>query len=61
MGKLNSAKGYDIFGNAITQILDKHKEWKGVVFGDEPREDLLYNHKNLKILGFKDNNYNYNS
>ena len=57
VGKLNMAKGYDIFGNAITQILDKHPNWKAKVFGDEPREQLLYNHKNLKILGFKDNKY----
>jgi len=57
VGKLNIAKGYDIFGNAITQILDKHPNWTAKVFGDEPREQLSYNHKNLKILGFKNNKY----
>ena len=55
VGKLNIAKGYDIFGNAITKILDKHPSWRAKVFGDEPREQLSYNHKNLKILGFKNN------
>ena len=57
VGKLNLAKGYDIFGNAITQILDKHPSWTAKVFGDEPREQLTYSHKNLKILGFKNNKY----
>ena len=57
VGKLNSAKGYDLFGTAITKILDKHNDWKAVVIGDEPREKLIYKHKNLKIAGFKRNDY----
>jgi len=57
VGKLNRAKGYDLFGEAVIRILDKHKDWKAKVFGDEPREQLIYKHKNLKILGFKDNNF----
>ena len=52
-GKLNSAKGYDIFGEAIVKILDKYPDWKSNVFGDEPREKLFYKHKNLKLMGFK--------
>ena len=57
VGKLNSAKGYDLFGNAIIRILNKHKDWKGVVIGDEPREKHIFKHKNLKILGFKSHKY----
>ena len=57
VGRLNKSKGYDLFGKAVIQILDKHKEWKGVVFGDEPREDLFFDHSRLKIMGFKDNNF----
>ena len=57
IGKLNRAKGYDIFGDAIIKILNKHNDWKAKVIGDEPREKLIYNHKNLKILGFKSNKY----
>jgi len=57
VGKLNSAKGYDLFGNAIQKILDKHHDWKAVVIGDEPREKLIFKHKNLKILGFKTNKF----
>ena len=57
VGKLNSAKGYDIFGETICKILDKYKDWKAVVIGDEPRENLIFKHKNLKILGFQKNDY----
>ena len=57
IGKLNSAKGYDLFGGAIKKILDKHSDWKAIVIGDEPREKLIFKHKNLKILGFKRNKF----
>ena len=57
IGKLNTAKGYDLFGDAIIKILNKHKNWKAIVIGDEPREKLIFKHKNLKILGFKNNNF----
>ena len=57
VGKLNSAKGYDIFGESIIKILNKYKDWKAVIIGDEPREKLFYSHKNLKILGFKKNEF----
>ena len=57
VGKLNRAKGYDLFGQAIIPILNKHPDWKAKVFGDEPREQLFFNHKNLQILGFKNNKY----
>ena len=53
VGKLNSAKGYDIFGNAVLKILNKYPDWKAIVMGDEPREKLSFNHKNLKVLGFQ--------
>ena len=53
VGKLNSAKGYDIFGEAIIKILNKNPDWKSIVIGDEPREKLIYKHKNLKILDFQ--------
>ena len=56
VGKLNSAKGYDLFGKAILRILHKYPDWKSVVIGDEPREKLYFNHKNLKVLGFQNHN-----
>ncbi len=53
VGKLNSAKGYDLFGAAILKILNKHKDWRALVIGDEPREKLIFKHNNLNILGFQ--------
>ncbi len=54
VGKLNTAKGYDIFGKAIIRILDKYPNWKSLVIGDEPREKIFFHHPNLKNLGFQD-------
>ncbi len=53
VGKLNKAKGYDLFGDAICKILNNHKDWNAIVAGDEPREKLNFNHQRLKILGFQ--------
>jgi glycosyltransferase involved in cell wall biosynthesis len=53
VGKLNKAKGYDIFCDAITTILDKYPDWSAAVFGDEPREEINVYHKKLKVFGFK--------
>jgi|TARA_B110000211_G_C14088129_1_gene557631 glycosyltransferase involved in cell wall biosynthesis len=53
VGKLNKAKGYDVFGSAIIEILDRHKNWEAIVIGDEEREKIYFNHKRLKLLGFK--------
>ena len=54
VGKLNKAKGYDLFGNVIIKILNKYPKWKSNVYGDEPREKLSYSHKNLNIKGFQE-------
>ena len=53
VGKLNKAKGYDIFVKSITKILDKYKDWKAIIIGDEKREKIYLKHKNATILGFK--------
>jgi len=57
VGKLNTAKGYDVFGEAIIEILNKYNQWKAVVIGDEQREIINFTHERLKIIGFKSNNY----
>jgi len=49
-GKLNSSKGYDIFGKSIIKILDKHKNWEALAIGNEPREKFNFKHANFKIL-----------
>ena len=52
VGKLNKAKGYDVFGAAIIDILNQFKDWKALVIGDEEREKIEFKHERLKILGF---------
>lgn len=55
VGKLNTAKGYDLFGNAIIKILSKYPEWKATVIGDEPRENIKFDHPRLDIKGYTNN------
>ena len=49
-GKLNSSKGFDLYGKAVVKILDKYKSWNAIAIGNEPREKFNFNHKNFKIL-----------
>ena len=56
VGKLNSAKGYDIFCKSIVKILNKYPNWKALVIGDEPREKIFAKHQNLQLLGFQPHN-----
>ena len=56
VGKLNRAKGYDIFCKSISKILNKHPDWKAKVIGDEKREQIFLRHKNADILGFLKHN-----
>ena len=52
VGKLNTSKGYDIYKDAITKILDEFKEWKAYSIGDEDRKRPYINHQNHHELGF---------
>ena len=52
VGKLNKAKGYDIFTAAIKQILKKYPDWKAKIIGDEKREKIILNHRNADLMGF---------
>ena len=56
VGKLNSAKGFDLFAKSIVKILDEFPDWKAIVAGDEPRENINVYHKNLNNLGFQTHN-----
>ena len=56
VGKLNKAKGYDVFASSILEILKKYPDWKAKVIGDEKREKINLNHRNAEILGFKKHN-----
>ncbi len=52
VGKLNRAKGYDVFSKAIVKILNKYPDWKAKIIGDEKREKIRLNHNNADVLGF---------
>ena len=52
VGKLNSAKGYDVFAKSIKKILNKYPDWRAKIIGDEKREKIILKHKNADILGF---------
>ena len=45
IGKLNASKGYDIYKDAITKILDLNKTWNAYSIGDESRDRPHINHK----------------
>ena len=52
VGKLNKSKGYHLFGEAILEILKKHKSWKAISIGDEKRKRPIFYHNNFKELGY---------
>ena len=52
VGKLNYAKGYDLFGSAIIKILNKYPDWRANVVGDEPREKITIEHPRINHMGF---------
>ena len=56
VGKLNKAKGYDIFTKSIEKVLNKYPDWQAKIIGDEKREDIKLSHKNAHILGFLNHN-----
>ncbi len=56
VGKLNRSKGFDLFGNAVIKILDEFKDWKCIVYGDEPREKIDFNHNRFIHKGYRPNN-----
>jgi len=52
VGKLNFAKGYDIYSKAIPKILNEFPNWKAFSLGDEQRRSIYLNHKNHYELGW---------
>ena len=54
VGKLNKAKGYDVFGAAVIDVLNENKNWRAIVIGDEERENIEFKHERLTNLGFKE-------
>ncbi len=56
VGKLNKAKGYDIFAQSIKQVLKRFPQWKAKIIGDEKREKIELIDKNADLLGFVNHN-----
>ena len=56
IGKLNRSKGYDLFGHAVIKILNEFKDWKCIVYGDEPRENIEFIHDRFIHKGYRPNN-----
>ena len=52
VGRLNSSKGYDLFKEAITKILENYPKWSAYSVGDEDRRSIYINHTRHKELGF---------
>jgi len=48
-GKLNTSKGYDIFGKAVIKVLRKFPKWNAVAIGNERREKHNFKHKNFTV------------
>ena len=49
-GKLNTSKGYDVFGKSIINVLNKFTKWKAYAIGNERRETHKFKHKNFNII-----------
>ena len=47
IGKLNSSKGYNLFLPAVIRILDKHKDWRCIIAGNEKREKYNLSHERI--------------
>jgi len=52
VGKLNESKGYDIYRDAVTKILNEFNNWKAYSIGDESRNRPIISHQNHEELGF---------
>jgi len=52
IGKLNKSKGYDLYKEAVTKILNEFDNWRAYSIGDEIRDRPIINHTHHKELGF---------
>ena len=52
VGRLNHSKGYDLFKDAIIEILNEFPLWNAYSLGDEDRRSIYISHPRHKELGF---------
>ena len=55
IGKLNQSKGYDLFCEALIEVLNKYDSWKAFSAGDEKRFQPFKTHKRHLNLGLLSN------
>ena len=55
VGKLNKAKGYEIFVNAAIKFKKYDKSWNFIAIGDEPRKDIFPDKNVINEIGYKTN------
>ncbi|WP_440656682.1 glycosyltransferase [Candidatus Pelagibacter sp. HIMB1509] len=55
VGKLNEAKGYDLFCKSVDKVLKKYDDWKAFSIGGEKRLQEYYKNKKQINLGILDN------
>ena len=52
VGKLNKAKGYDIFCKAASMFKRYNPKWNFIAIGDELRKNIFPKHNSVKELGY---------
>ena len=55
VGKLNKAKGYEIFVEAAKKFKKYDKSWNFIAIGDEPRKKIFPERNIVKEIGYKTN------
>ena len=55
VGKLNHAKGYDIFCEAAKKFKKNNNSWNFIAIGDEPRKKIFPNKDIVNEIGYKTN------
>ena len=55
VGKLNHAKGYDIFIDAALKFKKQNPSWNFIAIGNEARKNIFPNKKIVKEIGYKKN------
>jgi glycosyltransferase involved in cell wall biosynthesis len=55
VGKLNHAKGYDIFVDAALKFKKQNPSWNFIAIGNEARKNIFPNKKVVKEIGYKKN------